>query len=1056
MKFTQFTTILFFVLIQISFLNAQHSKANKNIAQLSDNQWISDIDVDENLKNYFANNLLTFGLASEKDIQFVKSFTTKNGWEHHRFQQYYNGLKVLNGTYILHQKNGKIEKGNGNIFPNINLSIKPTFSKKEIIARAEKYALSEVLNENNGQYPEGFSQNSLHTEEVELVIADKNFPNKTGDYKLAYRLVVGYDALPPQHDEYIIDALNGSIISIIPQVCEINVDGVAKTKYYGEQTITVDSISENEYHLEDYTRAENGIITNDNRNGNRPFIDEDNYWNNVNEWQDEIAGDAHYCAISYYDYMKDKFDFNSIDNEGMEMISNVHVSSTRSYVNAYWTGRNTNYGDGDCLEYGPLTTLDVVAHEFTHGMTEFSSGLIYSGESGGLNEAMSDIFGKAVEYRYDQDNFTWEIGRKFIKSPDAKPFRDMSNPNDYGDPNHYKGRNWSFSGAVHTNSGVLNYWFYLLVDGKKDTTERGVAYEVNAIGWDKAMDIVFGTQTGYLVPDSDYYHAFESSLQVTEDLYGKVSDEYQSVLEAWKAVGLWKPEPYELERDFSIEILELDSLHCGIDSAEFELSVRVRNHTNTVFPAGMELELGHLFYIYRGFSKTDAILDTFVLATDFGKDESRIFTFKEPVNFEGAGTYDDEIAAFIGGTNNDLFPFNDTATQEIVVTESIGQDLSIRAFNSSLRCNSTGVRFNMSLTNEGCETIPEGTEYEITLDVNGVAQTRMYALIQDLQADQSTSQSITIDLPEFMGEKNIEYFASLRFADDSNLENDVSTTRTLRLFDNIELGYSQDFSNFDPDSDPIINVGNSSGCLYDMVALRGNSMLGYSGDDVPTRMEEGCDQIFKVLNDNRSFQGTSSFCIDATGIEDATLSFDLTQFVKENNFLVAPEHTSVLKIAGSGIDDQYIFGQSEGETVKHHLTLPTDFFNKITLTTFTITGDVDAIAVSDFEIGDYILIDNINLTDGIISSTENQAVASDFKVYPNPSSDVVYFENNSPFSSQYDIEIYNTLGAKVYVQNGLSGRAIVQTDNFATGLYFYKIVNNQELIKSGRLVVEKE
>ncbi len=1055
MKFTQFVVILFFVLFQVSLLNAQESKANKNISQTTENQWIKDIEHDGDLKNYFTNNFSTFGLASEKDMQFVKSFSTKNGWSHHRFQQHYKGLEVVNGVYILHEKNGLLKKGNGNIFPNIDLPIKPTLSKKEIVNRAESHALNQVLNENDGQIPEGFSQNTLHTEDVELVIADKNFPNKSGIYRLAYRLVVGYDALPPQHDEYLIDAQNGNIISIIPQVCEINVDGVANTKYYGEQTITVDSISENEYLLEDYTRAEEGIITNDNRNGNQPFKDEDNYWNNVNEWQDEIAGDAHYCAISYYDYMKEKFNFNSMDNEGIAMISNIHVSSTRSYVNAYWNGRNTNYGDGDCLEYGPLTTLDVVAHEFTHGMTEFSSGLIYRGESGGLNEAMSDIFGKAVEYQYDQDNFTWEIGRKFIKSPDAEPFRDMSNPNEYGDPNHYKGKNWSFSGAVHTNSGVLNYWFYLLVEGKLATNEKGVDYDVKAIGWNKAMDIVFAIQTGYLVPDSDYFHAFESSLQATEDLFGKNSDEYSSVVEAWKAVGLWKPEPYTLERDFSIELINVDSLYCGVDSAEFELSVKINNHTNTIFPAGTAIELGHLFFIYRGFSRTDAVLETFYLDTDLGKDESKIFTFSEPVNFEGAGTYDDQVVAFIGSGTNDLFPFNDTTTQKVVVTPSVGQDLSISAFNSSVRCTNTGVRFNMSLTNDGCETIPQGTPYEITLDVNGVAQTNSYELDRDLEADQSTSQSITIDIPDFMGEKNIEYFASVSFANDSNPENDNSSLRTLRLFDNIELGYFQDFTDFDPQTDPIINVGSSSGCLYDMVEYQESTMLGYSGDEAPRTMEEGCDQIFKVVNDNRRFQGTTSFCINASGVENATLSFDLTQFIKENNFIIAPEHTSILKVTGPGVDEQYLFGQDEGETVKHYLSLPVDFFDKITFTTFTITGDEDAIANSNFDVGDYILIDNINFTDGTVN-TDEQTVASDFNVFPNPTSDVIYFENNSPFSSQYNIEIYNTLGAQVYTQNGLSGRAAVQTENFATGLYFYKIVKNQELIKAGRLVVEKE
>ena len=129
------------------------------------------------------------------------------------------------------------------------------------------------------------------------------------------------------------------------------------------------------------------------------------------------------------------------------------------------------------------------------------------------------MFGKALEWYENPDEFTWEIGRAFIKNGDANPFRNMSNPTERNHPKLYKGDNWSGFGAVHTNSNVMNHWFYLLVEGGAGTNEIDVDFAVQSIGMDKAMDVVFAVNTGYLTPNSDYLHAYHSTIEVATDLW---------------------------------------------------------------------------------------------------------------------------------------------------------------------------------------------------------------------------------------------------------------------------------------------------------------------------------------------------------------------------------------------------------------------------------------------------------------------------------------------------------------------------------------------------------
>jgi Zn-dependent metalloprotease len=188
------------------------------------------------------------------------------------------------------------------------------------------------------------------------------------------------------------------------------------------------------------------------------------------------------------------------------------------------------------------STLDIVGHEFTHGVTFSSARLYYQNESGALNESFSDIFAESIE-NYTLGSNDWLIGQDRTSGAS----RSMSNPNASpgNDPDTYLGTNWITDpnvdyGGVHTNSGVQNYWFYLLTQGGSGTNDNGNAFNVTGIGISKARAIAFRTLTInlYNQPNANYAMARTASIQSAEELYGINSTEANAVKNAWCAVGI--------------------------------------------------------------------------------------------------------------------------------------------------------------------------------------------------------------------------------------------------------------------------------------------------------------------------------------------------------------------------------------------------------------------------------------------------------------------------------------------------------------------------------------
>ena len=276
--------------------------------------------------------------------------------------------------------------------------------------------------------------------------------------------------------------------------------------------------------------------------------DPDNHWiepGQTSPGQAAMVDAAYYARVTdaYYVATHGR---NSLDDAGMTMISTVHYQ--QHLDNAFWNGEQMVYGDGDGTTTRNYSgAIDVVAHELTHGVTEFTSNLIYQDESGALNESFSDIMGTSVEFFAAANGLDpsagpdWFLGEDVMLSPDEAPgFRNMADPAEDGDPDHYSERQiWGGdNGGVHTNSGIPNHAYYLLVNGGSNAGEaRGHPHSgpvVTGVGLAIAEQIFYLAFTG-LPEDATMCNARLATQVVAAAMFPGA---LVSASNAWAAVGV--------------------------------------------------------------------------------------------------------------------------------------------------------------------------------------------------------------------------------------------------------------------------------------------------------------------------------------------------------------------------------------------------------------------------------------------------------------------------------------------------------------------------------------
>ncbi|MEW2485411.1 M4 family metallopeptidase [Streptomyces sp. NPDC048411] len=471
------------------------------------------------------------GLGSQEKLVVRDVIQDNDGTTHTRYERTFAGLPVLGGDLVVQETKAGATKSVTKASKVSSGQLKAVDTTADVApAVAEKQALGLAK-------ADGSKRTTADRAPRKVVWMAQGKP------QLAYETVVGglQEDGTPNELHVITDAASGAKLYEW-QAIE---NGIGNTEYSGQVTLgTAPS-----YTLTDTGRGNHKTYNlNHGTSGTGAlFSNSTDVWGNGTPQNAETAAaDAHYGAAETWDYYKNVQGRTGIRGDGVGAYSRVHYGN--NYVNAFWSDSCfcMTYGDGSG-NAAPLTSLDVAAHEMTHGVTAATANLVYSGESGGLNEATSDIFATAVEFYANNatDKGDYLIGEKIDINGNGTPLRYQDKPSKDGASKD----SW-YSGIgnvdVHYSSGPANHFFYLLSEGSGAKTINGVNYDsptsdglpVTGIGRDKAALIWFKALTTKFTSTTNYAAARTGTLAAAGELYGTTSAEYNAVADAWAAINV--------------------------------------------------------------------------------------------------------------------------------------------------------------------------------------------------------------------------------------------------------------------------------------------------------------------------------------------------------------------------------------------------------------------------------------------------------------------------------------------------------------------------------------
>jgi Zn-dependent metalloprotease len=535
--------ILPFLVLSFIVIKAYpQSFVSKSIrAQQGISQQFTPIDDDQSISFNSAQLKSLLDLNSNSELVLQRTENDKLGFIHYRYYQTYRNIPIENTMYIIHTKNGLLKSLGGTIVTDFDSRIDARAAQKisgdQAINIAVQFVGASIYAWKDAGMEKSIKQqkNNLkatYFPNASLVWYSSSEGVNPRELRLCYKVNV-YALKPLSNANYFVDVQTGRVLGKKDIINFSDVTGTANTGWSGSQTIHSDLVSASNYRLRDYSRG-SGIITLHGESGQRGV----EYTSTSNNWSlggtDQAAMDAHYGVEQTYSFYMATFGRNSYDGAGTALYS--YVNDPTYIDNAFWDGSAMNYNKRTGSNYG-VTGIDVTGHELTHGVTQTSSGLNYSYESGAINESMSDIMGKSVQFFAKPSDVNWQLSNDM-----GWIIRDMSNPNLEGQPDTYLGTDWytgsGDNGGVHYNSGVGNFMFYLLVNGGSGTNDNGDSYTVTGIGLSEADQILYRTNTTYLVPTSQYADWRTACINAAADLYGVSSNEVNQVENAWHAVGV--------------------------------------------------------------------------------------------------------------------------------------------------------------------------------------------------------------------------------------------------------------------------------------------------------------------------------------------------------------------------------------------------------------------------------------------------------------------------------------------------------------------------------------
>ncbi|AQS69731.1 M4 family metallopeptidase [Streptomyces pactum] len=487
------------------------------------------------------------GLTAAQDTEVRDVVVDEDGTQHVRYDRTYRGLPVLGGDFVVHLDPDGDYRG-ANRATSATLSV-PSVAPKLPAPEAADLAANALRAANPGELLKKL------TAKPELVVDALH-----GAPKLAWRTNAAAldSAGNPVARTVLTDARTGARIDAWDSIESAAGDGES---LYGGTVPLETTRSGASYQLKDPTRGDTYTGDAGNRTDlcflgicpvrapSTVFTDADNHWGTGTAADRASAAvDAQYGTDVTWDYYEDVHGRSGIAGDGKGSYNRVHYGA--AYNNAFWDDSCfcMTYGDGDGTTFGPLVSLDVAGHEMSHGVTSSTAALTYSGESGGLNEATSDIFGTLVEWHAGNtaDAGDYLIGEKVVRDGFGRDaLRYLDRPSRDGSSADC----WSTSVGdldVHYSSGVANHFAYLLAEGSGAKSVGGVNYDsptcdgstVSGIGRDKLGDIWYRALTVYMTSSTDYAGARTATLGAAEDLYGADSPEHAAVGAAWSAVNV--------------------------------------------------------------------------------------------------------------------------------------------------------------------------------------------------------------------------------------------------------------------------------------------------------------------------------------------------------------------------------------------------------------------------------------------------------------------------------------------------------------------------------------
>ncbi|KXH84772.1 M4 family metallopeptidase [Chryseobacterium kwangjuense] len=534
----------------------------KELPKISVSSVMGTFSADFSSANVSADALFThlgewLGTGNDHAYKLLKQNKDELGIKHFFYEHYYKGVKVMDDMVLVHEKNGKVTYVNGEIITDINLSP----NQQPTLGRIRSIILSDLN-----------AQGKVTISTVEEVISKVNNGRKATMYHTSK--VEALSMKPLKAYTYYIDNVSGKVVKKNSRVHDADTPSTSATYYKGNQSITVDSYN-GEFRLKDNARnihTMNGTnLDVDTVNGG--IINVEEYINPVADYtaaNTKPAVEVHWGMKNAYDYYIARHNRNSYDGNGAKIDNYYNFDFGGLTGGANAAALDTPlYGGIVCMLYGngtllgglltlmnPVVGIDVAGHEYSHLIIGRNGlgGLNYEAESGAINESIADMLGTAIEF-YSGSSPNWTIGEGIptasFLDPNPSPYmRSMSDPNNVNSqpqPDTYNGTHWASTanpsdtndhGGVHTNSGVGNYWFYLLSQGGSGTNDIGNPYNVTGITIEKAEKIIYRALTNYMTPNTTYMDAYNFTMQAVTDLYGATSNEQLQNVRAWYAVGI--------------------------------------------------------------------------------------------------------------------------------------------------------------------------------------------------------------------------------------------------------------------------------------------------------------------------------------------------------------------------------------------------------------------------------------------------------------------------------------------------------------------------------------